>query len=119
MVGLAGVTLMDDSAYGTTVKVTPLLATVSTVTITFPVVAPDGTWATIWMALQLVGVAVVPLKVTELEPCVLPKPVPVIVTGSPTAPDVDERLVIAGGGRTSNETALLDSREVLTLTGTT
>jgi hypothetical protein len=51
-----------------TVNVTPLLASPFTVTTTFPVVAPLGTGATIEVALQLVGVAAVPLKVTVLLP---------------------------------------------------
>jgi hypothetical protein len=51
-----------------TVKVIPLLLTPPTVTTTGPVVAPDGTGATIDVALQLVGVAAVPLKVTVLVP---------------------------------------------------
>ena len=51
-----------------TVKLTPLLATPLTVTTTLPVVAPVGTGATIDVALQLVGVAAVPLKVTVLLP---------------------------------------------------
>jgi len=36
--------------------------------------------------LQLVGVAVMPLNVTVLLPCVEPKFVPVIVTAVPTGP---------------------------------
>ena len=45
-----------------TVNATPLLATPDTVTTTFPVVAPAGTGATMLLALQLVGVAAVPLN---------------------------------------------------------
>src|SRR5437660_6650605 len=45
-----------------TVKLTPLLATPPTVTTTFPVVAPVGTGTTMLVALQLVGVAVIPLN---------------------------------------------------------
>ena len=51
-----------------TVKLSPLLDCPPTVTTTFPVVAPPGTGATILVALQLVGVAVVPLNVTVLDP---------------------------------------------------
>ncbi len=51
-----------------TVNDIPLLAKPPTVTTTLPVVAPDGTEATIEVALQLVGVAVVPLNVTVLVP---------------------------------------------------
>ena len=53
---------------GVTVKVTPLLACPFTVTTTGPVVAAAGTGAEMLVALQLVGVAVVPLKVTVLVP---------------------------------------------------
>ncbi len=53
---------------GGTVKDTPLLATPPTVTMTLPVVAPTGTGTVIPVALQLEGVAAVPLKVTVLVP---------------------------------------------------
>jgi len=52
-----------------TMKFVPLLAFPPTVTITFPVVAPLGTVATINVALQLLMVvAGVPLNVTVLAP---------------------------------------------------
>jgi hypothetical protein len=79
-----------------TVKLRPLLAMLDTVTTTLPVVAPLGTVATMLVALQLVAVAVVPLNLTVLVPCVVPKPVPVIVTDAPTAPDVGDKLEIVG-----------------------
>jgi hypothetical protein len=79
-----------------TVKVTPPLATPFTVTVTGPVVAPFGTAATMLDALQLVGVATVPLKRTVLEPCVAPKFAPLIVTEVPTEPEVGERLAMLG-----------------------
>ena len=73
-----------------------------------PVVAPFGTGATIEVALQLVGVAVVPLNVTVLVPWVEPKFVPVIVTDVPTAPEVGDKLVMLGAGAvTVNNTPLL------------
>jgi hypothetical protein len=75
-----------------------LLATPPTVTTTFPVVAPVGTVTTILVALQLVGVAVVPLNLTVLAPCVAPKFAPVIVTAVPSTPDVGFRLVMLGPG---------------------
>lgn len=56
-----------------TVNGIPLLATPPTVTTTFPEVAPIGTGTTMLVALQLVGVAGVPLNVTVLVPCVAPK----------------------------------------------
>jgi hypothetical protein len=64
-----------------------LLTMPFTVTLTVPVVAPLGTCATMLVLLQLVGVAVVPLKVTVLLPCVAPKYDPVIVTDVPTGPE--------------------------------
>jgi hypothetical protein len=76
-----------------------LLATPPTVTTTFPVVAPAGTGATMLVALQLVGVVVVPLNFTLLVPCVVPKFAPEMVTELPTAPDVGLTLaMLAGGG---------------------
>ena len=78
-----------------TVKFTPPLAVPPAITTTFPVEAPVGTLTTMLVALQAMGVAAVPLKVTELfESCEAPKPVPVIVTGAPTIPEVGARLVI-------------------------
>lgn len=71
---------------GITVKKTLLLGTPPTVTITLPDVAFVGTGTTMFVALQLVGVAAVPLNVTVLVPCVAPKFVPVIVTEVPTGP---------------------------------
>ena len=81
-----------------TVKAMPLLATLPTVTMTLPVVAPVGTGTTMLAALQLelVGVAVVPLKVTVLLPGVAPKFEPAIVTDVPTGPEFGVRLVIDG-----------------------
>jgi hypothetical protein len=80
-----------------TVKATPLLATPPTVTTTLPVVAPLGTGITMVVAFQLLAVpADVPLNVTVLVPCGLPKFVPVIVTEAPTCPDVGFRLVMFG-----------------------
>jgi len=81
-----------------TVKLTPLLTCPPTLTTTFPVVAPLGTGATSLVLLQLVGVAAVPLNLTALVPCVLPKFAPVIVTDVPTAPDVGLTAVRLGGG---------------------
>ncbi len=73
-----------------------------------PVVAPLGTGATMEVALQLVGVAVVPLNFTVLVPWVAPKFVPVIVTDVPTGPEVGDKLVMFGAGVvTVNDTPLL------------
>jgi hypothetical protein len=103
-------------AVGTTVKLTPLLATPPTVTTTLPVVAPAGTGATMLVADQFVGVAVVPLKVTVLVPCVAPKLVPVMVTDAVTAPLVGARLVMLGGTVTVKLTPLLARPPTVTTT---
>jgi hypothetical protein len=52
---------------GVTVKLAELLA-IPTVTITGPEVAPVGTGTTIFALFQLVGLAVIPLKLTMLLP---------------------------------------------------
>ena len=85
---------------GATVKSLPALAVPLTVTTTFPVVAPVGTTATIEVAPQLeIVVAVVPLNLTVLVPCVEPKPLPAIVTELPIAPVEGVRLVILGAAK--------------------
>jgi hypothetical protein len=81
---------------GVTVKLTALLATPPTVTTTLPVVAPLGTGTTMEAALQLVGVAAVPLNVTVLLPRVAAKPLPEMVTEVPTGPDVADKPVMLG-----------------------
>ena len=92
---------------GSTVNGAPLLLAPPTVTTTFPVLAPAGTGVTICVALQLVGVARVPLKLTVLDPCVAPKFVPVIVTEAPSAPEVGDKLVMFGAASTVKLTPLL------------
>ena len=67
-----------------------------TLTTTFPVVVPLGTGTTMLVALQLVGVAAIPLNVTVLVPCDAPKFVPVIVTEVPAVPDKGFRLEMLG-----------------------
>ena len=62
-----GVSLIGGGHVGI-VKFTALLAIAPTVTSTLPVVAPTGTMAVILVALQLVTVALTPLKVTVLVP---------------------------------------------------
>jgi len=86
------------STFGTTVNADPLLATPFTVTTTVPApeLAAVGTGAVMDVALQLVGVDGVPLKLTVLLPCRLPKPEPVIVTGVPAIPDGTDKLPILG-----------------------
>jgi hypothetical protein len=92
-----------------TVKFTPLLTTPLIDTTTFPVVAPVGTGATIWVSLQLVVLATKPLNETELAlvPTVGPKFAPLIVTTAPTGPDVGLMRVMLGGGVTVKGRPLL------------
>lgn len=83
----------------TTVKVAELLVPApgtETTTGTAPRATLLGTGTTILVLLQLVGVAEMPPKVTVLVPCVVPNPVPAIVTDVPMGPDAGVRLVIAG-----------------------
>jgi hypothetical protein len=81
-----------------TVKELPALASPPAVTTTGPVIAPAGTGVTIDVALQLVGVAAVPLNVTVLAPWDAPKFEPVIVTDVPASADAGTMLVIVGVG---------------------
>lgn len=91
------------------VKLEPLLAIPPTLTATFPVVAPVGTVTTIPFWAQLVALALVPLKVTVLVPCVAPKLVPAIRTVLPTSPDAGDNAVMLGVGRTVNPPRLLST----------
>jgi hypothetical protein len=100
-----------------TVKGTPLLATLATVTTTLPVVAPLGTGTTMEVALQLVGVAVVPLNFTVLLPLVVPKLAPMIVTEVPTAPEAGDKPVMLGpDADTAKLTPLLADPATVTTT---
>jgi len=91
-----------------TTRIGPLLDSPPTVTTTGPVVAPLGTGAVITVDAQLEGVATVPLKVTTLDPCVDPNPVPETVTEVPTFPEFGLRLVILGNVPTMKNAPLLD-----------
>src|SRR5262249_12105999 len=95
---------------------TPLLATPPTITSTGPVDAPTGTGTTMLVADQLVGVAVVPLNVTVLVPCVAPKWVPAIVTDVPTGPLLGVSEVSVGGTVTVNARPLLARPPTVTTT---
>lgn len=86
-----------------------------TVTNTLPVVAVAGTGTVIWLELQLVGVAAVPLKLTVLAPCVAPKFNPVIVTDVPAAAKPGVMVVIEG--LTVKLRALLGTPPTVTTTG--
>jgi hypothetical protein len=99
---------------GQTVKLEPLLLTPLANTVTFPLVAPLGTDATMDVELQLLMVPCVPLKLTELW--VVPKLLPEIVTAAPTAPVAGDMPDIAGAGTTVNKTPLLDLPLTVTIT---
>src|ERR1700681_2799553 len=102
-------------AEGFTVKLIALLANPLTLTTTLPVVAPIGTGVTMLVALQLVGDAAVPLKVTVLLPWLVPKLVPVVVITAPTAPEVGLKLVMIGAeGFTVKFTPLLANPPTVT-----
>jgi hypothetical protein len=70
----------------------------------FPLVALTGTVVVMLVALQLIGVAAIPLIVTLLAPCELPRFVPVIVMEVPNDPDVGETLVRVGAETIVNRT---------------
>src|SRR6266581_4350190 len=100
---------------GRTVRLTPLLAMPPTVTTTLPVVVV-GTGAVMLVAVQFVGVTGMPLNVTVLVPCVVPKFVPAMVTEVPICPDVGFRLVMLGGIMTVKLTPLLATPPTVTTT---
>jgi hypothetical protein len=83
---------------GATLKFGELLAKPPTLTTTLagPAITPVGMGTTMLVAVQLLGVPLMPANETVLVPCVAPKLVPVMVTDVPTGPDVGERLVMLG-----------------------
>jgi len=83
---LAGVKLVivgDEAAAVTVKSVVELAIPPAVVTETFPVVAPLGTVAVIWLALFTANVAVMPLKESAEAPV---RFVPVTTTAVPTGP---------------------------------
>ena len=80
---------------GITVKLVEFDAT-PCVTITGPVVAPEGIGTTICVLFQLAGVALVPLKL--IRPATVPKFVPATVTEEPTRAESGEILLMLGAG---------------------
>jgi hypothetical protein len=88
---------VSESICGRTVKLTLLLKALPSATTTGPVDAPRGTGTVIDVLLQLVGTAIVPLKVTELVPCDDPKLEPEMVTEVPTIPEVGDIELMAAG----------------------
>jgi hypothetical protein len=104
--------------FGKTVNGTPLLATPPTVTTTLPVVLDAiGTTALMLPVDHELMVAVALLIVRLLEPCEVPKPLPVTVTAVPAAPVEGLTPVIAGdGGLTVKFTTLLEIPSPRTMT---
>ena len=86
----------QDDGSGVTVKLALVAPTPPTVTSNVPEVAPDGTVAVMLVVDHVTTAALVEFNVTVLPTCVAPKPVPVIVTGMPTGPELGEIAVIAG-----------------------
>jgi len=99
---------------GETVKLTPGLEMPATVTTTLPVVAPLGTGTAILVALQLVGLPVVPLNLTVLLPWEEPNFVPVIAIEVPTGPIDGDSVVMPGV--TVNAAPLLATPPTVTTT---
>ena len=90
----SGSSLEMDGVPAVTVKVTPLLDPLPAgVTTTFPVVAVAGTYARIFLSVQLICEAVTPLKVTDPE---LPKLVPLILTSVPVEPELGSSFSMLG-----------------------
>ena len=88
-----------------------------TVTTMFPVDVPAGTNAVMAVFDQeLIVVAVVPLNVTVLDPCVVPKFEPLIDTAEPAPPDAGVALVMYGVVITVKVTPLLSSPLTVTTT---
>jgi hypothetical protein len=67
-----------------------------TVTLIFPVVAPEGTDVTIFLLVAAVTTAAAPLKVTTLFAAVESKPVPDMMTAVPTEPLTGRNSVMVG-----------------------
>ena len=77
-----------------TLNITPLDWAPFTVTMTDPLVALAGTIAVMDVEDQLETWATMPLKVTLLVHCVVPKPVPAITTVLPAEPRLGDSDVI-------------------------
>ena len=111
---LVGVTLVMVAVF--TVKETELETAPFCETRTIPEAEPVDTVAVIWVSLQLTTAPKLLPKYTVPEPCVVPKPEPVIVTWAPAAPVFGDTLVMAGVGRTVNSTGLLFAPDIVTTT---
>src|SRR5271157_109362 len=95
----------------------PYHVTDATETSTDPLVIPCGTVTAICVSLQLCTAAGVPKKSTVLLACVAPKPVPVIVMGSPAWPMFAEMPGMESGSSSENCTPLLVIASSVSVTG--
>ncbi len=104
-VWLDGVAETAKSGVGVTLKLPALGALpVGVVTVIGPLVAPDGTFAVIWVALLTVKLAFAPLNATVVAPVKL---VPVIVTLVPLGPLVGVKPPTVGGAGAAKPRAQL------------
>ena len=104
----AGAIEIDDKVG--TLKLAALLATPLTTTATPPEVAAAGTATEILFAVQAVGTATIPLKVSMLLPWLDPKLAPEIVIRVPGRPEFGDKLAIEGAfWGIVNGTPLLDT----------
>jgi len=107
--------VIDGEEPDVTVKLFALVAMPAVaVTLIFPVVAPEGTVAVIWVGLFRVKAALVPLNVTAEAP---PKLVPVMTTEVPIGPDAGEKpviVVVVPEPTTKSEVLLAVPPEVVT-----
>src|ERR1700730_10253542 len=87
-----------------------------TLTTTFSVVAPGGTVTWMKVSLQEIEVAVTPLNVTVLLPCVAPKFDPKIETDEPIGPAVGDSERTLGTTPTVKFTGLLADPPTVTTT---
>lgn len=87
----------------------------ATETLSSPLVAPLGMVAVMEVAAQEVIVNGNPFKYAALAPCVLPKPLPVIVMGEPDDPVLAEICDITGDVTTDEEKETLSNVAVARL----
>ena len=100
-----GCVLMDITGLAVTVKSVALVAVLpAMVTLIGPVVAPAGTVVVMDVVVLAVTTAVVPLNVTVLFAGVVLKLVPLMITDTPTGPEVGSKPEMVGVGRLSFKT---------------
>src|SRR6476661_2118863 len=105
--GASGGVMPVITGLGTSKELLEALETELTVTSIWPVLAPEGTVATICVSLQLVAVAATPLNVRVLLRWFAWNPLPLMVTVVPAVPPKGEYEVTIGGGTENRLVALL------------